>query len=113
MRVAEGGLTPQDVATMRIESGNVVVFDYVLTDEDGNPIDSGSGPDGMAYIHGQGQIVPGLERALEGKQIGDTLRAVVPPEEGYGLAPEDDDEDDEVRVPRSDLPDDVEPGAEL
>jgi FKBP-type peptidyl-prolyl cis-trans isomerase SlyD len=94
---------------MRIGNGSVVVFDFVLSDEEGNEIDSGKGPDGMAYIHGFGQIVPGLERVLEGREVGDSLKAVVPPEEGYG----DEEEQDEVRVPRTELPDDLEIGAEL
>jgi FKBP-type peptidyl-prolyl cis-trans isomerase SlyD len=96
---------------MQIASGAVVVFDYVLTDTDDHLIDSGTGPSGMAYIHGQGQIVPGLEKALEGKSVGDHLVAVIPPEDGYGV----DEEQEEIRVPRGDLPDDMdlEPGAEL
>jgi len=96
---------------MQIAAGAVVVFDYVLTDSDDHPIDSGSGPSGMAYIHGQGQIVPGLEKALDGKSVGDRVQAVLSPEEGYG--PEE--EQDEVRVPRADLPPDLEleAGAEL
>jgi FKBP-type peptidyl-prolyl cis-trans isomerase SlyD len=96
---------------MQIAPGTVVVFDYVLTDSDGNLIDSGKGPSAMAYIHGEGQIVPGLEKALAGKAEGDRVEALVPPEEGYGP----DEEQEEMRVPRADLPDDLElePGAEL
>ncbi len=94
---------------MRIENGRVVVFDFVLRDDQGAQIDSGKGPDGMAYIHGLGQLVPGLERALEGKQVGERVEAVVSPEDGYGV----DLDQEELRVPRADLPDDVEPGAEL
>ena len=96
---------------MQIARDTVVVFDYVMTDEDGVVIDSGKGPSAMAYIHGEGQMMPGLEKALEGKQEGDRVQATVPPEEGYG--PEEDQE--EIRVPRSDLPADLElePGAEL
>jgi len=96
---------------MQIAPGAVVVFDYKLTDSDDNLIDSGRGPSAMAYIHGHGQLVPGLEKALAGKSAGDRVQAVVPPEEAYGA----DREQDEIRVPRSDLPDDLElePGAEL
>src|SRR5262245_34502912 len=96
---------------MQIAPGAVVVFDYTLTDSDDNLIDSGRGPSAMAYIHGQGQLVPGLEKALAGKSAGDRVQTVVPPEEAYGT----DKEQDEIRVPRSDLPDDLElePGAEL
>ena len=96
---------------MQIARDAVVVFDYVMTDEDGVVIDSGKGPSAMAYIHGQGQMMPGLERALEGKTEGDRVEATVPPEEAYGV----DEEQEEVRVPRADLPADLElePGAEL
>jgi FKBP-type peptidyl-prolyl cis-trans isomerase SlyD len=96
---------------MQIGEGSVVVFDYVMTDEGGEVIDRGSGPSAMAYIHGHGQMMPGVEKALEGKTVGDRVQAVVPPEEGYGP----DEEQEEVRVPRADLPADLdlEPGAEL
>jgi FKBP-type peptidyl-prolyl cis-trans isomerase SlyD len=96
---------------VRIAKGQVVVFDYVLRDQEGSLIDSGSGPSAMAYIHGHGQLVPGLERALEGKEEGEKVVAVVSPADGYGA----EEEQDEVRVPRADLPDelDLEPGAEL
>jgi FKBP-type peptidyl-prolyl cis-trans isomerase SlyD len=100
----------QDVP-MQIGQDTVVVFDYVMSDEGGAIIDQGNGPSAMAYIHGQGQMMPGVEKALEGKSVGDRVQAVVPPEEAYGP----DEEQDEVRVPRADLPDDLElePGAEL
>jgi FKBP-type peptidyl-prolyl cis-trans isomerase SlyD len=96
---------------MQIGPDSVVVFDYVMSDEDGVVIDRGSGPAAMAYIHGHGQMMPGLERALEGRVVGDRVQAVVPPEDGYGPG----GEDEEIRVPRSELPAelDLEPGAEL
>lgn len=96
---------------MQIAPGTVVVFDYVLTDTDDNVIDSGRGPSAMAYIHGQSQIVPGLEKALDGKSEGDRVQAVVEPDEGYGH----ERDQEEVRVPRGELPDDIdlEAGAEL
>ena len=60
IRLRGGGTSPM-MRAMKIERGNVVVFDYVLRDEEGHEIDSGEGIEGMAYIHGMGQIVPGLE----------------------------------------------------
>src|SRR5262249_19191259 len=108
--VASDTVSAQDVA-MQIGRESVVVFDYVMTDEDGNVIDRGSGPSAMAYIHGLGQMMPGLEKALEGHGEGDRVQAVVPPEEGYG----EEEEQGGVPGPRGDLPADVElePGAEL
>ena len=70
---------------MQIASGSVVIFDYTLTDDDGDIIDSSKGGEPLAYIQGEGQIVPGLEKAMEGKKSSDSFRVSVSPEEGYGV----------------------------
>ena len=69
---------------MKISTGSVVLFDYTLTDDDKDIIDSSTGSEPLAYIHGEGQIVPGLEKAMEGKSAGDSFKVTVTPEEGYG-----------------------------
>jgi FKBP-type peptidyl-prolyl cis-trans isomerase SlyD len=71
-----------------IEAHKVVSIEYVLTDAGGKVLDSSHGRDPLAYLHGAGNIVPGLEKALEGKAEGDTLEVSVPPEEGYGVRDE-------------------------
>ncbi|KLD69173.1 peptidylprolyl isomerase, partial [Xanthomonas hyacinthi DSM 19077] len=43
------------------------------------------GREPLAYIHGEGHIVPGLEKALEGRSVGDQFKVDVSPEEGYGV----------------------------
>lgn len=70
---------------MQITSGSVVVFDYTLTDDDKDIIDSSKGSEPLAYIQGEGQIVPGLEKAMEGKKAGDSFKVSISPEEGYGV----------------------------
>ena len=70
---------------MQISPGKVVLFDYILTDDDKVTIDSSEGREPLGYIHGSGQIIPGLEKALAGKVVGDALTVDVTPEEGYGL----------------------------
>ncbi|MFX9181113.1 FKBP-type peptidyl-prolyl cis-trans isomerase, partial [Acinetobacter baumannii] len=50
----------------------------------GDVLDSSSGREPLPYLHGKGNIVPGLEKALAGKTVGDKLNVVVAPEEGYG-----------------------------
>jgi FKBP-type peptidyl-prolyl cis-trans isomerase SlyD len=70
---------------MQISPGKVVLFDYTLTDDDKVTIDTSEGREPLGYIHGAGQIVEGLEKALTGKSAGDRLQVDVPPEEGYGL----------------------------
>jgi FKBP-type peptidyl-prolyl cis-trans isomerase SlyD len=70
---------------MLIAQDKVVLIHYTLTDEAGKVLDSSSGADPLAYLHGQGNIIPGLEKALEGKQAGDKLNVRVEPAEGYGV----------------------------
>lgn len=62
---------------------------YTLKNDAGEVIDSSVGGDPLAYLHGHGNIIPGLESALNGKAIGDVLDVRVKPEEGYGVRNED------------------------
>ncbi len=70
---------------MLIEQDKVVLIHYTLTDEAGKVLDSSSGGDPLAYLHGQGNIISGLESALNGKQAGDKLKARIEPADGYGV----------------------------
>jgi FKBP-type peptidyl-prolyl cis-trans isomerase SlyD len=70
---------------MTITHGSVVLFDYTLTDHEKDVIDSSSEGRPLAYLHGNGQIVKGLEKAMEGKKDGDAFQVTVDPSEGYGL----------------------------
>jgi FKBP-type peptidyl-prolyl cis-trans isomerase SlyD len=69
---------------MLIESDKVIFIHYTLTNDAGKVIDSSSGHEPMAYLHGSGNIVAGLERALEGRRIGDKFQVSVAPADGYG-----------------------------
>ena len=69
---------------MQINDNSIVSFHYTLTDKDGKVIDSSEGNQPLTYLHGLGQIVPGLENALTGKTIGDKLSVDVSAAEGYG-----------------------------
>jgi FKBP-type peptidyl-prolyl cis-trans isomerase SlyD len=69
---------------MLIAQDKVVLIHSTLTNEEGKTLDSSAGGEPLAYIHGQGNIIPGLEKALEGKQAGDKLTVKVEPAEGYG-----------------------------
>jgi len=70
---------------MDIVAARVATFHYTLTDDDGNVIDKSPQDRPLSYFHGGGNIVPGLENALEGRKAGDSLKVDVKPEEGYGL----------------------------
>jgi FKBP-type peptidyl-prolyl cis-trans isomerase SlyD len=69
---------------MQISKNKVVTLKYRLTDDDGDLIDESTDAEPMSYIHGAGNLIPGLEAALEGKQKGDALKVTVNPEEGFG-----------------------------
>ncbi len=70
---------------MQIADGTVVSINYTLTDDENNVIDSSDGGEPLTYIHGANNIIPGLEKALSGKTMGDRLEVAVPPQEAYGL----------------------------
>jgi FKBP-type peptidyl-prolyl cis-trans isomerase SlyD len=69
---------------MKIEKGSVVAVDYTLHLGDGEVVDASTPGEPLTYLHGEGQIVPGLEDALEGCTTGDQKKVVVAPAEGYG-----------------------------
>lgn len=69
---------------MQIANDVVVSIEYTLTDDQGTVIDSSVGGEPLTYLHGAGNIIPGLEGALEGKKVGDSFKVSVTPAEGYG-----------------------------
>lgn len=69
---------------MQIAQNTVAAFHYTLTDDAGQVIDSSNGREPLTYMHGKGQIVPGLEKQMEGRKAGDKFNADVAPAEGYG-----------------------------
>lgn len=70
--------------SMNISKGSVVLFDYTLTDDEKDIIDSSKDGGPLAYLHGEGQIVKGLENAMEGRKAGDAFSVTIAPEEAYG-----------------------------
>ena len=89
---------------MEITKDSVVTIDYKLHLGDGKYIEESEQDDPLVYLHGYEEIVPGLEKALEGKKAGDKVKATVSPEDGYGEY----DPDSVEEVPRTDLPADLE-----
>ena len=89
---------------MEIAKDTVVSIDYRLHLGDGNIVDESDEGEPLVYLHGYEEIVPGLERALEGKKAGDSLKVTVAPEDAYGQY----DKDGVEEVPREDFPPDME-----
>ena len=69
---------------MEITDRCVATIHYTLTDDAGTIIDRSSPDAPLSYLHGAGNIVPGLEQALTGHKVGDRFSADIPPETGYG-----------------------------
>lgn len=69
---------------MQVADKSVVTFHYTLKDASGTEMESSRGGEPLAYLHGADNIVPGLEKALAGKSVGDALTVTVTPAEGYG-----------------------------
>ena len=82
----------------------VVAMHYTLTLDGGDVVDSSSGKDPLHYLHGHGNIVPGLEEEMTGHKVGDKFDVRVPPEAGYGQRREDGVQE----VPKGAFPADLE-----
>lgn len=97
----------------KIAPNSRVVLDYTLRDSDDDLVDASDAEDGepIIYVHGYGMLVPGLEKALTGLEVGERKEIVVPPEEGFGER----DEELVLEVDRAEMPrpDAVELGDEL
>jgi FKBP-type peptidyl-prolyl cis-trans isomerase SlyD len=88
---------------MRVKTGRVVLLDYMVRVSSGTVVESSSGRASIEYLHGAGQILPALERALEGLKEGEQAAFSIPPEDAYGARKED----NVVELPRSLFPDEV------
>ena len=91
---------------MKITKDRVVCMDYTIRLGNGRVVESSVGQEPLTYLHGRRQIVPGVERAIEGLESGALLEVVVPPGEAYG----DRDPAGVFVVPRNAFPSDEEVG---
>lgn len=73
---------------MTVSKNRVVTIDYTLTGEDGAVLDTSQGQEPLAYIHGTGSVIDGLESALEGKSASDHVSVTVVPQDAYGTRDE-------------------------
>ncbi len=69
---------------MQIADNMAVSIHYTLTNDDGEVLDSSIGEEALVYLHGVGNIIPGLEKALHGKVAGDKFNVRIAPEDAYG-----------------------------
>jgi FKBP-type peptidyl-prolyl cis-trans isomerase SlyD len=69
---------------MNISEHSVVSFHYTLKNAQGEQLESSREGDAMTYLHGAGNIIKGLEKAMQGKVVGDSFEVTVEPAEAYG-----------------------------
>lgn len=84
---------------MEIRDGMVVSMHYTLKNDAGDILDTSDGQDPMTFLYGFGNIIDGLERAIEGKTVGDKLDVSIEPADAYGVR----DEALQQEIPRSDF----------
>lgn len=70
---------------LTIEENKVVTFEYTLTNDSGDILDSSAKTAPLEYLHGSGNIIPGLEAELLGRKVGDKFKASIEAEDAYGL----------------------------
>lgn len=90
---------------MKIARDCVVRFDYTLRSDAGEILDTSEGSEPLTYLHGRGQIVPGLEAAMTDRSTGDTFAVKVAAADGYGER----EEGAVFEVPRNRLPPGLDP----
>lgn len=73
---------------MQIAKDVVVQIHYTLKNDAGEVLDSSEGAEPLAYLQGHGNLISGLEKALEGKTAGESLNVSVAPQDGYGVRDE-------------------------
>lgn len=89
----------------KVEDGNTVKVHYTGTLKDGSVFDSSAEREPLEFKLGEGQLIPGFEKAVIGLEEGDKTNVDIPVEEAYGEAREE----LVINVPKDQLPDDVEP----
>lgn len=88
---------------MALKKGDTVRVHYTGRLKDGSEFDSSRNREPLEFVLGKGQLIPGFEAALEGKEPGDRITVTIPPAEAYG-AP---DPELVFVVPRGQVPDHI------
>jgi FKBP-type peptidyl-prolyl cis-trans isomerase 2 len=89
----------------KAKDGDTVKVHYTGTLENGEVFDTSQEREPLEFQLGQGQLIPGFEKAVIGMSAGDSTKIDIPSDEAYGEVRED----LVINVPKDQLPDDVEP----
>lgn len=89
----------------KVKEGDTVKVNYTGTLKNGEVFDSSEGKEPLEFTLGEGQLIPGFEKAVIGMAIGDTASIDIPSDEAYG----EEREDLIINVPKDQLPEDITP----
>ena len=92
-----------------VSKGKVISLEYTLKLEDNLVVDTNVGKDPLTYTQGANQIIPGVERAVEGLTVGQAKHVVLAPSDGYG----DRDPNAFHEIPKEKVPKDIQIGMQL
>ncbi|HDZ09421.1 FKBP-type peptidyl-prolyl cis-trans isomerase [Pseudohongiella sp.] len=70
--------------SLMIGKNAVVSINYTLTNDAGEVMDTSEGREPLTYLHGANNLIPGLEKEMEGKASGQSFKVTIPPAEAYG-----------------------------
>jgi len=89
---------------VKVSKDKVVSIEYTLSNGSGEVLDKSEGRGPLTYLHGRGNLIPGMEEQLEGREATEQMQIELPPDKAYG-----EHQDQLVQpVPRDRFPDDVE-----
>lgn len=89
----------------KVKDGDTVKVHYTGKLKDGSVFDTSAEREPLEFKLGEGQLIPGFEKAVVGLDVGESTEVDIPSNEAYGEARED----LIISVPKDQLPDDVEP----
>ena len=103
LSLPSGLLAEEPAPAPVISKGKKVDIEYTLTLDDGTTVQSNVGSQPLSFVAGEGQIIPGLEAALDGKAVRERVKVKIAPEQAYGLS----DAKNRQEVPLDKIPEDA------
>ncbi|MCC5906083.1 MAG: peptidylprolyl isomerase [Balneolaceae bacterium] len=89
----------------KAKDGDTVKVHYTGTLKNGEVFDTSEEKEPLEFTLGEGQLIPGFEKAVVGMDVGDSTKIDIPTDEAYGEARED----LVINVPKDQLPEGVKP----
>ena len=85
LAIAAAQALPAVVAPV-VAKGKTVAIEYTLSLDDGSTVQTNVGGNPLSFVAGEGQMIPGLEAALDGKAVRERVKVKLPPDQAYGLS---------------------------